>query len=301
MLYPTKHIHLAVESLYAVVLDFLLIAHSWCNESKLRHAYHSFTRPHEIQYKDLLERITDCTNTINELADVGAQTEIRVMHTTHTSKLNEIIKALQACESDGKRQMDGLICSVSRLEVSTREIDKKLNTFTRLFESSGITINDLIARVENFYSMHTSAQLDTNQTLSELQLSQALHNLSQHFEDPEQCLKHHIFLRNRRVSGQGPTTSTNEFWRSPRLAKLSLNNRSSLAIIKGTFKLRSAIQDFGLTEVKVKPDADDDGPNEISHLPSIEIPWGCSDGEADVMALFPDSNVQNAERVAYSV
>lgn len=85
MLYPTKQFCLATESLYAAILEFLLIAHAWCNESKFRHIYHSFTRPHELRYQDLLERITDCTNNILELADVGSHTEIRVMHVTHTN------------------------------------------------------------------------------------------------------------------------------------------------------------------------------------------------------------------------
>lgn len=102
----------------------------------------------------------------------------------------------------------------------------------------------------DFHSIQTSAQLDTNQKLSELQLCQALHSLSQNFEDPDQCFKHHMFLRNRRASGRGPAASTNEFWRSPKLAKLSSSTSSSLAIIKGNFTLRSAIQDFGVNVIE---------------------------------------------------
>lgn len=149
MLYPTKQIQLAVESLYAAILEFLLIAHAWCNESKLRHIYHSFTRPHELHYKDLLERIADCTNNISELANVGSHTEIRVMHATHTSKLDEIIQALKESESDRKREMDSLSYAVSRLEISNREHDRKLDTIIQLLAASGITINDFIAKVES--------------------------------------------------------------------------------------------------------------------------------------------------------
>ncbi|RTE80427.1 hypothetical protein BHE90_005043 [Fusarium euwallaceae] len=250
VLYPTKQLRLAVESLYAAILEFLLIAHAWCNESKFCHIYHSLTRPHALRYNDLLERIADCSNNINELANVGSHTEIRIMHASHTSKLDEIIKALEDSESDRKRQIDGLSCAVSRLEVSSKEHDKKLDAIIQLLEASGITIDHLLARIENFHSIQTSAQLDTNQKLSELQLSQALSSFSQHFEDPDKCFKHHLFLRNRRVSGRGPATPTNEFWRSPRLAKLSSSNDSSLAIIKGTFNLRSAIQDFGVNVIE---------------------------------------------------
>ncbi|KAI8721314.1 hypothetical protein NCS52_00578600 [Fusarium sp. LHS14.1] len=250
LLSPTKQIRLAVESLYAAILEFLLIAYAWCNESKLRHIYHSFTRPHDLHYKDLLERIADCSNNINELADVGSHTEIRVMHATHASKLDEIIKALEDSESDRKHQTDALSCAVSRLEISNKEHDKKLEAILQLLEASGITINNLLERIENFHSIQTSAQLDTNQKLSELQLSHALHILSQPFEDPDHCFKHHLFLRNRRASGRGRTASTNEFWRSPRFAKLSSSNDSSLVVIKGTFTLRSPIQDFGVNVIE---------------------------------------------------
>ncbi|KAL2693600.1 hypothetical protein Neosp_000160 [[Neocosmospora] mangrovei] len=244
MLHPTEQIRLALESLYAAILEFLLIAHAWCNESKFRHIYHSFTRPHELRYKDLLERIVACTNNIIELADVGSHTETRIMHVTHTNKLNEIIKALEDYESDRKHQIDGLSYAVSRLEISGKEQDKKLEAIMQLLEASGITVNNLLARIE------TSAQLDTNQKLSDLQLSQALHSLSQPFEDPDQSFKHHVFLRNRRASGRGRATSTNEFWLSPKLARWSSGNGSSLTIIKGTFTLRSAIQDFGVNVIE---------------------------------------------------
>ncbi|UPK89587.1 hypothetical protein LCI18_000522 [Fusarium solani-melongenae] len=99
--------------------------------------------------KLLFVRITDCTNNIGELADVGSHTEIRVMHASHTSKLDEIIQALEESEGDRKRHMDSLSYAVSRLEVSSKEHDKKLDIIIHLLGASGITINDFIARVES--------------------------------------------------------------------------------------------------------------------------------------------------------
>ncbi|EEU39897.1 uncharacterized protein NECHADRAFT_39343, partial [Fusarium vanettenii 77-13-4] len=198
MLYPTKEICVAVERLYAAILEFLLMTHSWLNESKFRHIYHSFTRPHELRYKKLLERMADCTNEINEWADVGVRTEVR--------------------------------------QGSKVSIDK----FVKFHANQD----------EALHSITTSGQLDTNQKLSELQLSQALNSLSQQFEDPDQCFKQNLFFRNRRASGRGYAISTNEFWLSPKLARWSSGNDSSLAIIKGTFTLRSAIQDFGVNIIE---------------------------------------------------
>ncbi|KAH7171791.1 hypothetical protein DER46DRAFT_592704 [Fusarium sp. MPI-SDFR-AT-0072] len=245
-LYPTKNMKLAIESLYSCIMEFLLIAHSWCNESKFKHIYHSFTRPHELRYGDLLQRIETCTDNINELATVGSQTELRVMHNTQSSKLNEIILSLQTNEKTRQAQIYGLNCAISRLEISSRDHDRKLDLIMQWLEASGLTINDLLTKIETFHSVQTSAQLDTNQKLSSLQLSQALATFSQSLEDPKALYKHHLFLRNRRASGRGATVTTNEFWLSPKLARWSSCPHSSLTIIRGSFTTRWAIQDFAI-------------------------------------------------------
>ncbi|KAF4501783.1 hypothetical protein FAGAP_2030 [Fusarium agapanthi] len=245
-LHPTKNMKLAIESLYSCIMEFLLIAHSWCNESKFKHIYHSFTRPHELRYGDLLQRIETCTDNINELATVGSQTELRVMHNTQSSKLNEIILSLQTSEKTRQAQIDGLNCAISRLETSSRDHDRKLDLIMQWLEASGLTINDLLTKIETFHSIHTSAQFDTNQKLSSLQLSQGLASFSQSLGDPKSLYKHHLFLRNRRASGRGVAVSTNEFWLSPKLAKWSSCPRSSLTIIRGSFTTRWAIQDFAI-------------------------------------------------------
>ncbi|KAF6808227.1 hypothetical protein CPLU01_15697 [Colletotrichum plurivorum] len=245
-IYPTTEMRLAVGDLYSCVLEFLLIAHAWCNESKLRHVYHSFTRPHKLQYDDLLQRIADGSNNIIELAVVGSQAEIRVMHTTQAGKLEAIISILEEADKDCRNQLKSLAHVVSRLGASNKEHGKKLELIISLFEASGLTINDLVTKMETFQSIQTSAQLDTNQRLADLQLSQAMATLLPTFDDPEKCYKHHLFWRNRRSSGMGVKTSTNEFWLSPRLARWSSSSKSSIVVIKGPFPSRSAIVDFSV-------------------------------------------------------
>ncbi|KAK1508859.1 hypothetical protein CABS01_08089 [Colletotrichum abscissum] len=245
-IYPTANMRVAVENLYSCILEFLLIAHSWCKESKLRHLVHSVTRPHKLQYDDLLQRINVASDNITELAAVGSQAELRVMHTAHSGKLKSILSALEDAEKSHQQQLDGLTQLVSGLRVSNERHEKRLDIIVSLLEASGLTLNDLITKVETFQSIQTSAQLDTNQRLSDLHLSHVLTTLSPTFEDPEKCYKYHLMCRNRRVSGRGANTSTNQFWLSPRLTKWSLSHRSSLAIIKGSFIVRSAMVDFGI-------------------------------------------------------
>ncbi|KAI1047759.1 hypothetical protein LB505_006386 [Fusarium chuoi] len=168
------------------------------------------------------------------------------MHNTQSSKLNEIISSLQTSENTRQAQIDGLNCAISRLEISSRDHDRKLDLIMQWLEASGLTINDLLTKIETFHSIQTSAQLDTNQKLSSLQLSQALATFSLSLEDPKSLYKHHLFLRNRRASGRGATVTTNEFWLSPKLARWSSCPHSSLTIIRGSFTTRWAIQDFAI-------------------------------------------------------
>ncbi|KAF5021261.1 hypothetical protein F66182_6659 [Fusarium sp. NRRL 66182] len=249
-LYDTESMRLAVESLYSCIMEFLLKAHAWCNESKIRHIYHSITRPHELRYGDLLERITTCTSNISELATVGSQAELRIMHNAQSARLNDIIQTLQKAEITRKAQIDGLSCAISRLETSGKDHDKKLDWIMQWLEANRLTINDLLTKIETFHSIQTSAQLDTNQKLSTLQLSQALSTFSQDFDDPSYSYKQHLFLRKRRASGRASTTSTNEFWLSPKLREWSSSPHSSLAVVRGSFATRWALQDFAVDVIQ---------------------------------------------------
>ena len=73
---------LAVEKLYSCLLEFLATAYGWCKESKFEHFIHSITRPPELRYKDLLERVAECSRNIQNLAVSSSQAELRVMHST---------------------------------------------------------------------------------------------------------------------------------------------------------------------------------------------------------------------------
>ncbi|KAK2730732.1 hypothetical protein CKAH01_09355 [Colletotrichum kahawae] len=232
-IYPTTNMRLAVENLYSCILEFLLIAYSWCKESKLRHFLHSFTRPHQLQYDDLLQRIVVASDNISELAAVGSQAELRVMHTTHSGKLEGILSAMEDAEKSYKQQLDGLTQVVSRLRVSNEKHEKKLDLIVSLLEASGLTMSELITKVETFQSLQTSAQIDTNQRLSDLHLSQVLTNLSPTFEDPQKCYKYHLIL-----------------------TKWSSSHQSSLIIIRGPFNVRSAMVDFSIDVIQTLASAE---------------------------------------------
>lgn len=148
-LYPTTQMRVIIERLYSHIIEFLLMAHGWCTESKLQHVVHSFTQPHQLRYGDLLQNITDCTNNIIELAALSSQEEIQVMHTTQSKTLDSIVSALEAAEKSSKTERDALAHLVSRLEASQERQNKVMTTLLSVLEASGLSINDLLTKVDS--------------------------------------------------------------------------------------------------------------------------------------------------------
>lgn len=100
------------------------------------------------------------------------------------------------------------------------------------------------------HSIQTSAQIDTNQPLSSRQLSEVLSQFSIAYREPDQCYEHHLLLRNRRATGIGVKTSTNQFWLSPNLRTFSSSHYSAMVVLKGIYTSRWAMQDFGVNVIR---------------------------------------------------
>ncbi|KAM7203290.1 hypothetical protein V8F33_002281 [Rhypophila sp. PSN 637] len=253
-LYAGPQMRQAVEDLYVCILEFLLIGYSWVAESKLKHFYHSFTRPVKLQYDDRLGSITDCSNNIIE---------------TRRPRVTGRDSALDTADRHRETQIEELTGMVSRLETSSERQEQKINLILSLLEASGLGIVELLARADSEHSSPSTgktilvltafsatctllagALLDTNQQLSRPQLDQILSTLSSTFQDPDQVYKDHLFLRNRRRATAGrQSTATNLFWLSPQLKAWSSTNKSALVIVKGAFNSHPVIQDFGTSVI----------------------------------------------------
>lgn len=86
-LYPTRHMSAALGELYANIMEFLMRAYDWFEEGTLKRILHSVTRPVELRYADILQRISRCSQRIQNLASVGQQAEVRDLHIGFDSKL----------------------------------------------------------------------------------------------------------------------------------------------------------------------------------------------------------------------
>ncbi|KAH0565264.1 hypothetical protein GP486_001345 [Trichoglossum hirsutum] len=207
ILYPTKRMKNAVAELYAYLIKFLIRAHDWYQESTLRHLLHSITRPVELRYKDLIEKIAACSRDIDQLAVSGAQAEQRDMH-------------------------------------------EKLDTALFKLERSDATLLEMREMMTSFQSINSSALLDTNQRLSDLQLSQIIAFVSNTpLPDPTKSYQYSLFMRNRRYRNLRGSTS-GPFWFSPKLQAWSSARDSALCMVKGTFHSRFDVKDVCVSMIE---------------------------------------------------
>lgn len=79
-LYPTERMKSAMTTLYAYLLKFFIRSRNWYNEGSWKRIVHSITRPSELRYKDLLEKIGRASNEITQLSQSASQAEVRTIH-----------------------------------------------------------------------------------------------------------------------------------------------------------------------------------------------------------------------------
>ncbi|KAF6812698.1 hypothetical protein CSOJ01_04994 [Colletotrichum sojae] len=219
-LYQTAPVQRPLEELYSLILEFLSRAYTWYREPRVCRVIHSITQPPELRYNDLLKEISDRSTRIDQLANAGSQAELRDMH-EELRDVRSILRA-QASRSVG---MD-------------------------------TTLRDLVSTVTSFQAIHSSALLNTNARLSDLQLSAVLSIGSQiPLGNPTTCYEHALFYRNRRASGAGAKISTNKFWLSPKLETWSSSECSGLINIRGSFLSRDVLQDFCVDIIRQLRDA----------------------------------------------
>ncbi|PTB38394.1 hypothetical protein M441DRAFT_251508 [Trichoderma asperellum CBS 433.97] len=225
-LYPTPQMKIALEELYASILSFLLKAYDWYNEGKISHFLHSFTRPLHRVHADLVDEIAAKSRKIDKLAGSASQAELRVMH-KRIADIQAQLQLVTASQSE-PRDLHNIFAAIqSQLHLSDTKMD------------------DIVKKMTSYHAIQSSTMLDTNQRVSDLQISQILTHLSNvPLDDPLKSLQYHVFFRKRRAQGTTFSTVTNPFWLSSRFHSLFSTEDSALAVIKGNFACRQVLQDF---------------------------------------------------------
>lgn len=93
-LYPTQRMKRAVTDLIVNILDFVTRAHVWYAEGKVKRALHGFTRPFDLQYGDILDKVTRAAREVRDLAACGLVVEFRELQKTLISDLRDVKKSL---------------------------------------------------------------------------------------------------------------------------------------------------------------------------------------------------------------
>ncbi|KAI1415684.1 hypothetical protein F5Y13DRAFT_147541 [Hypoxylon sp. FL1857] len=206
-LYPTPQVNRIIVSIYAHILKFLLRALKWYQESKVKHMVHAITQPAELRFNDILETITELSRSMTEMAWVSSHAEQRDMHTS-------IIE-----QSRGQKQIQ---LSVDRLASDVKAIQ---------------------ASMAAEHAINATARVQIHHQLSEIQLVQFLDHLaSTPLPDPVEAFQASLFFSNRyrqKPSNWGPA-----FWLDDKIQGWNRSRDSSLVMVKGTWQLRSHIQNF---------------------------------------------------------
>ncbi|KAI4134158.1 MAG: hypothetical protein LQ347_001756 [Umbilicaria vellea] len=225
-LYPTERVKRALVAMYAHILKFLVRSLRWYQETRLSRAIHSITRPAELRYDDLLEKISYLSRNVTDLALTSSQAEQRDMHIQQQQFISKQLASHTDLQSELQRHG-------SEHQAMQTKIDGLSTLVLKLSESFATN-----------QTLNSSAQITLRQSLSETQLSQFLSFISNtSLLDPTTSFQSSLFMRNRRrlrpSSSRGPP-----FWLTPKIQQWNRSTASSLIMIKGTRKLRFHIKDF---------------------------------------------------------
>ncbi|KAM0125789.1 hypothetical protein ACHAO1_010440 [Botrytis cinerea] len=209
-LYPTVQMRKFMIMLYAQIIKFLTVSLSWFKESKALHILHSFTRPPELCYSDLVQKIGNLSQSISTAAQFSSFAEQRDMH----SVMNNIMSRQESLE------------------------DKVDDKFTKIFQE----LCELKTTMVTAQTLNSSAQVSMHQQLSQLQLMSFINNLSLNVTlDPTKSLQIYFFARKRQQARQAGGSA---FWLAPKMQNWNSSMASSLLMVKGGYKLRNHMKVF---------------------------------------------------------
>ncbi|KAK7994555.1 hypothetical protein PG991_016143, partial [Apiospora marii] len=217
-LYPTERITNAVEELYAQLLVFLDRAMDWCQEGTLLHILHSITRPPELQYADILERIDAISRRIDQLAITGSQAEIRAIH----QKVDAGLQLNRSSAGGASELLDRMQAHEEALTSS--------NVVQLLIDGYQLA----------FQTLNSSSAFSTNRIITDIQFSSIMSSLSATAlgDARDNFQYHYTMLRFQRRSEM---EVVQRLGASPQLNRWTSSNESSLILVRGSFSTRHAL------------------------------------------------------------
>ena len=108
----------AISRLYAHIILFFQKSVKWYSMSSAGRAFSSIFKPFELDYKDTVEEIRLCSQTINEIAGAASRAELRVVHGIIKGQYKQSQqrdKRLQEMQTQLKNIQDKMDSSTTRL------------------------------------------------------------------------------------------------------------------------------------------------------------------------------------------
>ncbi|CAG8975769.1 hypothetical protein HYALB_00009289, partial [Hymenoscyphus albidus] len=237
-LFPNRAIRADVVSTYAYILKFLIRALRWFKESRLSHAIHSITRPSELRYDDLIEKIQYLSRNIAELAAASSQAELRNMHILQQKFISNQVGFQNEQRQFQATQME--FSTEIRNELLGRDsVESKLN----FLSNAMVELRELMVAQQ---VLHSSAEITIKHEVPQAQLAEILPILissnNRSLPDPEAVFQSSLILRNQRRRRKA--TSGPPFWLQPKIQSWNQSQTSSLIMVKGTRKSRFHLKNF---------------------------------------------------------
>ncbi|KAF7960399.1 hypothetical protein EAE96_000082 [Botrytis aclada] len=216
-LYPTVQMRKFMIMLYAQIIKFLTVSLSWFKESMALHILHSVTRPPEVCYNNLIQKIGILSQSISTTAQLSSFAEQRDMHS--------VMKNI-----------------MSRQEGLEDKVDDK---FTKIFQE----LCELKTAMVTAQTLNSSAQVSMHQQLSQLQLMSFINNLSLNVTlDPTKSLQIYFFARKRQHARQADGSA---FWLALKMQNWNSRVASSLLMVKGSHRLRNYMRKFSADAIQL--------------------------------------------------
>ncbi|MCJ1268458.1 hypothetical protein MMC22_008346 [Lobaria immixta] len=143
------------------------------------------------------------------------------------------------------RAVDTLATAGAQAE--QRDVHLKLQELDQRQKDSKTVLLEIRQMMITHQSINSSAHLNTNQRLSDLQVSQIVASTSNPCKmDAMKSLQYCVFMRKQLLK---PATAAQPFWLTPRFQTWKSAVASSLVIVKGNYATRFEVKDFCVNAV----------------------------------------------------
>ncbi|KAI1390347.1 uncharacterized protein F4822DRAFT_233452 [Hypoxylon trugodes] len=236
-LYP--HAKYVIESIYAQVMKFLMLALEWYQEKRWKHAIHAVTRPFELRFNDILESITALSRELNEIANTSSHAEQRDIHAT-TLK----VYCRQRQLTRGQKS----------LSLGQKQLFRSQKQLLREHKQDHEILLQLQALMSADRNIEAATRVRPPQPSPEIQIDQILaHFASTSLPDPIKAFRASLALSNRHR--QRPSNAGPAFWLDGKIQDWNSFRRSSLVMVKGTGGSRFYIRDFCARSIAILQEA----------------------------------------------